>query len=53
MFRMIDCVTFRNRYYNQSDGVYISALEHCRKMKFRTYLHLTVVSKTVYVVTVE
>ena len=26
-------------------GVYYSVLEHCRKMKFRTYLHLTLISK--------
>ena len=32
-------------------GVYISALEHCRKIKFRTYLYLTL-SKFFYVVTV-
>ena len=25
--------------------VYISLLEHCRKMKFRTFLHLTLISK--------
>ena len=36
----------------QSRGIYISALENCRKIKFRTYLHLTL-SKFVYVVTVE
>ena len=24
---------------------YISVLEHCRKMKFRTFLHLTLISK--------
>ena len=38
-------VTCRKRYYYQSRGVYISALEHCRKMKFRTYLRLTLISK--------
>ena len=33
--------TCRKRYYNQSGGgVYISALEHCITMKFRTYLGL-------------
>ena len=43
MLRLSDFVTCRKRYYSQSGGggVYISALEHCRKMKFRTYLHLT------------
>ena len=25
--------------------VYISVLEHCRKRKFRTFLHLTLISK--------
>ena len=33
------------RYYNQSGRVYISVLEHCRKRKFRTFLHLTLISK--------
>ena len=51
--RMIDFVTCRKRYYNQSSGVYISALEHCRKMKFRRYLHLKLISKIFYVVSVE
>ena len=41
MLRLSAFVTCRKRYYNQSKGVYISALEHCRKKKFRTYLHLT------------
>ena len=35
MLRLSDFVTCRKRYYNQSRGVYISALEECRKMKFR------------------
>ena len=26
-------------------GVYISVLEHCRKRKFRTFLHLTLIGK--------
>ena len=34
-------------------GIYISALEHCRKMKFRTYLHLKLISKIFNVVTVD
>ena len=29
----------------QMGGVYISVLEHCRKRKFRTFLHLTLISK--------
>ena len=37
-------VTCRKRYYNQSGRVYISILEHCRKMKFGTFLHLTLIS---------
>ena len=45
MLRLSDFVTCRKRYYNQSRGVYISALEHCITMKFRTYLHLTLISK--------
>ena len=31
--------------YNQSRGVYISALEHCREIKFRKYFVLTLISK--------
>ena len=41
MLHFCDFVTCRKKYDNQSRGVYISALEHCIKMKFRTYLHLT------------
>ena len=26
-------------------GAYISVLEHCRKRKFRTFLHLTLIDK--------
>ena len=33
--------------------VYISALDHCRKVNFRKFLHLTLISKIVYVVRVE
>ena len=46
MLRLSDFVTGRKRYYNHRQEVYISALEHCRKMKFRTYmyLHLTLIS---------
>ena len=33
MLRLSDFVTCRIRYYNQSLGVYFSALEHCRNMK--------------------
>ena len=43
MFRLSDFVTCRKRYYNQS-GVYSSALEHCRIMEFRTYIHLTLIA---------
>ena len=49
MLRLSDFVTCRKKYYNR--GVYISALEHCRKVKFRTYLLMTLLSKSFYVVT--
>ena len=53
MLCLSDFVTCRKRYYNQSGrGVYISAMKHCRKMKFRTYLHLTLNKHNFYVVTV-
>ena len=41
MLCLSDFVTCKKRYYNQSRGVCTSAFEHCMKMKFRTYLHLT------------
>ena len=40
-----DFVECRKRYNNQSRGVYISSLEHCRKMKFKIYLHLKIICK--------
>ena len=39
--------------FNLSRGLCISASKHCRKMKFRTYLVLTLISKIIYVVTDE
>ena len=50
MLGLSDFVTCRKRFNNQSGGGagYISALEHCRKMKFRTYLHPTLISKSFY-----
>ena len=50
---MSDFVAGRKRFYNLSKDLCISASKHCRKMKFRTYLFLTLTSKTVYVVTDE
>ena len=45
MLRLNDFVTARKRFYNLSRGLFISASKHCRKMKFRTHIHLTLVSK--------
>ena len=42
--RLSDFVMGRKRFYILS-RVCISASKHCRKMKFRTYVHLTLVSK--------
>ena len=53
MIRLSDFVTCIKRYYNQGRGVYISALEHCRKMKFSTYLLLRLIRNIFYAVTVE
>ena len=54
MSRLSDFVTHRKRYYNQSGRVvFISALEHYRKIKFRTYIHLKLISKIVAGVMVE
>ena len=51
--RSSDFTTCRKICYNQSRGVYIPALEHCRKMKLRTYLHLKLISNFFLFVTVE
>ena len=45
MLRLSDSVIWRKKYYIIVGGVYISALELCRKMKFRTYLHVTHLTK--------
>ena len=45
MLRLNDFVAARKRYYNLSRGLFISASKHCRKMKLRTHIHLTLVSK--------
>ena len=44
VFRWCDYVTCRKIFYNRM-GVNISVLEHCREVKFRTYLNLTLISK--------
>ena len=54
MLHLSDFVVGRKRFYNLSKGVYISTLEHCRKMKLgKTYLLLTLISKIVYAAMVE
>ena len=53
MLRLSNFVTCRKGYYNQSSWVCISALKHCRKMKFKTYLLLTLIRRINYVVTDE
>ena len=45
MLRLSVFVAGRKRIYNPSMGLSISASKHCRKMKFRTYIHLTLVRK--------
>ena len=45
MLRLNDFVAARKRYYNLSRGLFITASKHCRKMKFRAHIHLTLVSK--------
>ena len=49
MLRLNDFVAARKRYYNLSRGLFISASKHCRKMKFRTHIHLTLVSKNLLI----
>ena len=41
MLCLSDFVAGRKRFYILSRGLYISASKHCRKMKFRTHIHLT------------
>ena len=49
MLRLNDFVTARKIYYNLSRGLFISASKYCRKMKFRTHIHLTLVSKNLLI----
>ena len=49
MLRFNDFVAARKRYYNLSRGLFISASKHCRKMKFRTRIHLTLLSKNLLI----
>ena len=52
MLRLSDFLTYRTRYYRV--GGSISQLWNTvRKMKFRTYLLLTLISKIFHVVTVD
>ena len=39
---------YSKRFHNQSSGVHITALEHCKKMKCKTNLHLTPTSKNLF-----
>ena len=39
------CRVEKGFIFGDGGGVYISALEHCRKMKFRIQLHLTLINK--------
>ena len=45
MLRLSDFVTCRKKYYKQSQSCLYLSLEHCRKMNFRTFLNLTLISK--------
>ena len=49
MLCLNDFVAARKRYYNLSRGRFISASKDCRKMKFRTHIHLTLVSKNLLI----
>ena len=49
MLRLNDFVAARKRYNNLSRGFFISASKHYRKMKFRTHIHLTLVSKNLLI----
>ena len=50
MLRLSDFVVGRKRFYNLGRGLGTSASKHCRKMIFRTHLHLTLVSKIINIV---
>ena len=41
MSRLDDFITCSGRFNVQSEGVHISALEHCRKIKISIYVHQT------------
>ena len=45
MLCLNDFVAARKRYYNLSRG----RISHCRKIKFRTHIHLTLVSKNLLI----
>ena len=45
MLHLSDIVMGSKRFYNLSMRLCISASKHCRKMKFRTYVDLTLGSK--------
>ena len=47
MLRLSDFVVGRQRFYNLSTGLCISASKHCRKMKLRTYVRLTILAKLI------
>ena len=46
-------VAARKRFYNLSKGLFISVSKHCRKMKFRTHIHQTLISKIFNIVMLE
>ena len=46
MLRLNDFVAARKIYYR---GLFISASKYCRKMKFRTHIYLTLVSKNLLI----
>ena len=53
MLRLKDFVTGKKDNIIRVGGVYSTFLEYCRKMKFRTYFHVTLRGKIFYVVMVE
>ena len=48
MVHLSDFVSCSKSFYFWSGGVYISGLEHCRKIKFRIQLYLTLVNTIIF-----
>ena len=53
LLRLNDFMTCSMHFNIQSEGVLISALEHCRKIEFSIYVHQTLMIQSVNTFTLE